>query len=158
MRILPFLLLAALPPLVILGLSQRSPEAAPQEPPELLLAAEAGDLQRLEKLLSYSGQVDLRDACRWTPLMKAALNGHEEVVRRLLAEGADVNAEDKGGYTALMLAASNDHWKIVKLLAEAGAEVDHREKTRGWTALGWARRLEHARTVAVLEALGAKAE
>ena len=153
MRLLPFLLLFLLPPLLVYTLGHR-PEASPQTP-ELVLAAEAGDLERLDRLLSGTGEVDLRDACRWTPLMKAALNGHERVVRRLLQQGADVNAEDKGGYTALMLAASNDHAGIVALLAEAGAEIDHRERTHGWTALSWARRLGHQKTVRLLESLGA---
>jgi ankyrin repeat protein len=154
MRILPFLALFLLPPVTILLLGDRQQEEP--EPPELVLAAEVGDLERIDRLLAGRGEVDLRDACRWTPLMKAALNGHEAVVRRLLREGADVNAEDKGGYTALMLAASNNHAAIVQLLAEAGARVDHRERTNGWSALEWARRLGHRETVRVLEVLGSR--
>lgn len=149
-----FLFLA--PPVIMLGLGTGEPEAP--ETPQLVLAAEAGDLQRLEMLLSDSSQVDLRDACRWTPLMKAALNGHQAVVERLLKEGADVNAQDKGGYTALMLAASNNHVEIVRMLAEAGADLNHREQTRGWTALGWAQRQGHAGMVDLLKSLGAAAE
>ena len=147
------LFLFLLPPVAILGLDERV--AGEAGVPELVLAAEAGDLKRLEALLSDAGQVDLRDACRWTPLMKAALNGHRAVVERLLREGADVNAQDKGGYTALMLAASNNHVEIVRRLAEAGADLDHREQTRGWTALSWARRQGHREMVRLLEGLGA---
>jgi len=95
MRILPFLMLFLLPS-VLIHLFGGHQQTEPQ-PPELVLAAEVGDLERIDRLLAGSGEVDLRDACRWTPLMKAALNGHEQVVRRLLQEGADVNAEDKGG-------------------------------------------------------------
>ncbi len=154
MRLLPFLVLFLLPPLLVYTLDKH-PQAEPKTP-EVVLAAEAGDLERLDRLLSRSGEADLRDACRWTPLMKAALNGHERIVQRLLQEGVDVNAEDKGGYTALMLAASNDHAHIVALLAEAGADINHRERTNGWTALSWAQRLGHDETVQLLKKLGAR--
>ncbi|KXX66201.1 ankyrin repeat domain-containing protein [Marichromatium gracile] len=115
--------------------------------PALLEFAEQGDLGALDGLLSRTGRPDVRDSCDWTPLMKAALNGHAAVVERLLAAGATVDAEDKGGYTAMMLAASNNHAEIVEMLLQQGAMIDHQEQTKGWTALIWA--TTQGRTAAV---------
>ena len=153
MRPLFYLLLFFLPLSFAFHLNpaDKEPESSP---PPLVSAAEEGNLLLVEDLLADTGSADLRDSCYWTPLMKAALNGHEEVVRRLLSHGVDVNAEDKGGYTALMLAASNNHVGIVELLIEAGADVDHRERTRGWTALEWALRAGHDDMVRLLKARG----
>lgn len=124
------------------------------DPQAMLDAAETGDLALLDKLLEVT-PADQRDQCFWTPLMKAALNGHAQVVARLLEAGVDVNATDKGGYSALMLAASNNHAEIVAFLAANGANINQVELTNGWTALLWAAKQGHAETVAFLLQQGA---
>lgn len=126
--------------------------------PALIQVAEQGDISALNALLTGQAQPDVRDACQWTPLMKAALNGHQDVVERLVDAGATIGAEDTGGYTAMMLAASNDHAEIVDYLLEQGAEIDHQESTQGFTALIWAAKLGHAETVEVLLEHGANAD
>ena len=55
----------------------------------------------------------------WTPLRRAAHNGHERVVRALLAAGADLQA--------LHDAASDGHEGAVRLLLIAGADKDARD-------------------------------
>jgi ankyrin repeat protein len=123
-------------------------EADIEEAPALLIAAEKGDLPSLTKLMEDdSAIIDIKDACFWTPLMKAALNGHTEVVERLILAGADVNQLDKGGYSSLMLAASNNHPDIIDLLIKAGASIDQVEVTKGWTALIWASKQGHREAV-----------
>ena len=121
----------------------------------LVEAAEQGDAAKVDQLLSIGAAADKRDACQWTPLMKAALYGHTQIAERLLAAGAERDLMDKGGYTALMLAASNDHVEIVDMLAAAGANVNHVESTNGWTALIWAAKRGHRETVSRLLELGA---
>ncbi|MBT3026614.1 MAG: ankyrin repeat domain-containing protein [Candidatus Thiodiazotropha sp. (ex Ctena orbiculata)] len=123
--------------------NDRSEEMAVDERPKLLIAAERGDLPTLTRLLESEPTIDVKDACLWTPLMKAALNGHYEAAKRLIQAGADVNQTDKGGYSSLMLAASNNHPDMVELLLESGAEIDQVETTKGWTALIWAAKLGH---------------
>lgn len=133
-----------------------APEPEQTVDPPVILAAERGDLSALDQLLQSDAIVaDTRDLCRWTPLMKAALNGHRDVVVRLLEADAAIDAADKGGYTALMLAASNNHAAVVEQLAGAGADLDRAEPGLGWTALIWAAKLGHADTVAVLLRAGA---
>ena len=127
----------------------------PQQPPSLLDAAEQGDLQTMDSYLKGSQLVNMRNACLWTPLMKAALNGHLEAVKKLLAKGADVRAIDKGGYSAMMLAASNNFADVVDVLIQHGAEINRIEHTHGWTALIWAAKRGHLESVKVLLKHGA---
>lgn len=122
---------------------------------DLLAIAERGDVTALDVLLGRKAEPNVRDECHWTPLMKAALNGHGDVVARLLAAGATVDAVDKGGYTALMLAASNNHADVVTLLLDQGAMIDATERTEGYTALAWAAQRGHLATVQTLLARGA---
>ncbi|MES9939353.1 MAG: ankyrin repeat domain-containing protein [Candidatus Thiodiazotropha sp. 6PLUC2] len=118
--------------------------------PAMIVAAETGDLPTIRKLIDDNGQVDIQDACMWTPLMKAALNGHLGIAQRLIDAGADVNQVDKGGYSATMLAASNNHYEIVELLLTHGSKIDQIEVTGGWTALIWAAKLGHIESVRTL--------
>jgi len=146
-----------LPVLAAIGVSACDPSESDRAGPaiKLLETAEQGDLSALERLLKPSTDVDVRDSCDWTPLMKAALYGHIDVVGRLLDAGAAIDAEDKGGYTAMMLAASNNHEQVLDRLLRAGAMVDHQEHTRGWTALIWAASKGHTRSVETLLRHGA---
>ena len=121
----------------------------------LLEFAERGDVSALDTLLKRNTDTNYRDSCHWTPLMKAALNGHNDAVRHLLDAGADADAADKGGYTSLMLAASNNHVDTVALLLDQGAMIDAQEQTQGFTALVWAAQRGHRETVALLLARGA---
>jgi ankyrin repeat protein len=148
MRLVPVFLLAWL---FLVGCSE------PEEVREaaLLGAAEQGDVPRIQSLLGANTDVNVRDICLFTPLMKAAASGSQESVALLLAAGAEVNAADKGGYSALLLAASNNHAAVVRRLLEAGAFVDQQEATQGYTALIWAASLGHAAVVDVLLEHGA---
>ncbi|MES9992295.1 MAG: ankyrin repeat domain-containing protein [Candidatus Thiodiazotropha sp.] len=144
---LQFCRLALLIPLLAGCANDRSNESAFEETPELLIAAEQGDLPTLTRLIANETIIDVKDACLWTPLMKAALNGHLEAAKQLILAGADVNQRDKGGYSSLMLAASNNHPELVELLIENGANINQVESTKGWTALIWAAKLGHQDTV-----------
>ena len=66
--------------------------------PTLIDAAEQGDLQVMDDFLVGNQLVNMRNACLWTPLMMAALNGHFDAVEKLINKGAEVDSLDKGGY------------------------------------------------------------
>ena len=76
------------------------------------------------KLLLVGGaDVESKDRpCGRTPLLWAAVKGHEAVVKLLLAREADVESKDRIGKTPLLLAAWNGHEAVVKLLLKKGAE------------------------------------
>lgn len=120
-----------------------------------ILAAEQGDVATIDDLLADDVAVNSRDFCQWTPLMKASLNGHEQVVERLLVAGADVNLADKGDYSALLVAASNNHVEVVRMLLQKGSDINQVETTNGWSALIWSAKRGHSATVNLLLAAGA---
>ena len=94
---------------LISGCGQAPQQTAPDTVIPLISAAESGDLLHLKQYLNSNHEIDIRDNCQWTPLMKAALNGQQDAVRVLLEAGASIDLTDKGGYSAMMLAASNNH-------------------------------------------------
>jgi ankyrin repeat protein len=51
-----------------------------------------------------------------TPLMMAAIQGHEHIVRALLHAGADADVRVYGGHTAAELAAKYNHKEVAQLL------------------------------------------
>lgn len=136
--------------LFIAVLSACNSEQKTKAVPTLIDAAEQGDLQSMDSFLVGKQLVNMQNACLWTPLMMAALNGHYDAVEKLLAKGAEVDMVDKGGYSAMMLAASNNFSFIVELLIQQGADVNRVENTNGWTALIWAAKQGHEETVEVL--------
>jgi len=150
MKIFSYTLIGWLLVLALQGCGQSTGRQHEPAGPALLAAAEQGDLDRLDTLISNGPKVDVRDSCQWTPLMKAALNGHLEAARRLLEAGARTELGDKGSYSALMLAASNNHADVVRLLLRYGADPNHVETTHGWSALIWAAKRGHIESVNAL--------
>jgi len=118
--------------------------------PSLIDASGSGDLKLMDEYLISPQMADMRNACLWTPLMMAALNGQQQAVAKLLDKHAEVDLVDKGGYSAMMLAASNNFAAIVEMLIEQGADVNRVETSNGWTALIWAAKQGHDDTVRVL--------
>ncbi|KAH7073997.1 ankyrin repeat-containing domain protein, partial [Paraphoma chrysanthemicola] len=76
----------------------------------------------ITSVLAESAGPDPRDSNGLTPLMTAALRGHESIVRLLLSQGASVDPTDEG-LSALYLAANGGYTDIVKLLLDAGTTV-----------------------------------
>ena len=107
--------------------------ATAQEVTGLYEAAKCGDAARCEQLLRAGAVADAPGEYGWTPLMRAAWEGHTEAVRVLLQHGAKVSAQDAEGFTPLAAAVSRGRTEAARLLIEAGADV--REKNRQGTTL-----------------------
>ncbi len=82
------------------------------------------------KNMKYGDNINKKDLCGNTPLMKACLfSENMEVIYTLIQLGANVNQKDEHGNTPLILTASNEkiNFEIIKMLVEAGADVNVRD-------------------------------
>lgn len=128
--LLPGMMLA-LPLMTVMGGEAQSEVV--QEVTGLYEAAKCGDAARCEQLLRDGAVADAPGEYGWTPLMRAAWEGHTEAVRVLLQHGAKVSAQDAEDFTPLAAAVSRGRTEAARLLIEAGADV--REKNRQGTTL-----------------------
>ncbi len=106
----------------------------------LYKAAEAGDTNRVAKLLGNGAGPDKRPAGKPTALIAAAQNGHEEVICALIAAGADISFAHGGktGTTALLEAVRRKQWRAALLLLQSGADVHFDPTGKGDTILRYA--------------------
>ncbi|CAN5436492.1 hypothetical protein BH23VER1_BH23VER1_37350 [soil metagenome] len=119
----------------------------------LARAARSGDLGEALLLLGSQTRADAPLGRGVTPLMLAALNGHDEVVSGLLRHGASANATDADGFSPLSYAIGNEQLTTTLLLLEAGSHPGV-EAVPGEPAIVFATRMGDAETVAALLAAG----
>lgn len=124
---------------VMVGAGCAKPPPTKAEIKQFLEAAEKGDLPHLELLLKDRSNPELINARNdkgETPLLRAAVEGHQDVVGFLLEQGAEVDASDKDGDTALMLVVWYGGTKsLAEFLIANGADVNARTTKSGLTAL-----------------------
>lgn len=101
----------------------------------LIQATRIGDYLGVERHLNQGADVNCRDRDGLTPLIWAAIQGHEEIVRLLLERGGDLEARNHNGDTALMWASLMGHKDVVELILDHGANADVSEPKSGATAL-----------------------
>lgn len=94
------------------------------ETPELIKAAQEGDLAAVEARLNKGANVDDLTDDGETALMVACRKGRADIVTLLLSKKANVNLRAKRGYTALILAINEDSPEIVAALLKAGADIN----------------------------------
>ena len=102
---------------LVIGLANAGPVAS--QPAELMIAARAGDLEKVRALLASGAEPDPTGIA--TPLFFAAQGGHLEIAAILLDSGADPNALSNLG-TPLNIAARRGHLEIVSSLLQKGAD------------------------------------
>jgi ankyrin repeat protein len=135
----------------------------------LIEAAEAGELEVVEKLLGSGVDVNEQSDDQSTALHLAAQEGHVEVARRLIEAGADINAKDDIDQTpgdrarfwkqdkvlelldsnSILEAAREGDLQTVLAQLESGVDVNHANAS-GDTALTYAAFMGHAEVVALL--------
>lgn len=98
----------------------------PPEHDALVAAAEAGDVQAVQRELAAGSPPDYRTFSGWTALEKAAAGGHVDVATALLDAGAQLNGV---GVPPLVLAAKGGFLPVVELLLARGADPNARSAT-----------------------------
>jgi len=137
---------------------------------ELFVAAEAGDLGRVQAALAAGARIDIAAKGGWEALMYAVNRGDPAIVQLLIQRGANPDqredmlgsrsvepcaADDSrgsistDGRTPLMTAAVGGYTEVVRVLLEAGADPLLHD-AEGKTARDWAEWANKPETVALL--------
>ncbi|XP_066555344.1 ankyrin repeat domain-containing protein 49 [Amia ocellicauda] len=95
-------------------------------PGELLLwASERNRLPTVERLLSADATlVHATDEDGYSPLHRAAYNGHLEAVHALIRHGADLHARTVDGWTPLHSACKWNNTAVASYLLQQGADIN----------------------------------
>jgi uncharacterized protein len=115
----------------------------------LIVAAEAGDLSTLRRLLDAGTPVDGRDARQRTALLAATHANRIDAARLLIERGADVNAKDAIHDSPFLYAGAQGRLEILRLTLNAGADLKSTNRYGG-TALIPAAHHGHVETVRAL--------
>lgn len=94
----------------------------------ILMAAEKGDIEYIDRLVAHGGRVDHRDLQGRSALHYAAKRDQRRIVRHLIVVyHLDPNVVDQAGVTPAGRAAQNNHLETYKLLVKLGANPHHRD-------------------------------
>lgn len=100
-------------------------DQTPAESRQVLQAAELGDTDLLKQLLRQRPDlVNCRDMDEYTPLHRAAYNGHVSAVKLLLDLGADPTARSSEGWQPLHSAVKWGHAEAAAVLISSGADIN----------------------------------
>ena len=112
-------------------------------------AVETGNRAAVVLYIKAKISTETRDNRGWTPLMRAAFHGRDEILTLLIEHDADVNAIDLGGNSALHWAAFGGHINCIKQLIEHRANISASNYV-GWTPLMQAVARNHLLAAALL--------
>jgi len=91
----------------------------------LHVAAKNGKVEIVKLLIKHGADVNIQTRSGVTPLLNAAIGGHDEIVAALIAAGAKLDLKDRATNTSpIVQAVINGHSKIVKQLIDAGADLN----------------------------------
>lgn len=121
----------------------------------LISAATRGDLEMVNALLQGGADVNQTDEKRFTALLRALQNNHEEIANILVARPElDVNAQGEGGANALISFVARQREPAVQDLLNRGANVNLPDSD-GDTALNIAVQRGNVKIVELLLSKGA---
>jgi len=120
-------------------------------------AADNGNKELVEVLLSYKADINAKNDMGETPLNWMAIRGNKKGAEVLLSFNADVNAGDSRGYTPLHYTAIMNHKEIAELLLAHHADINARTRgDKGGTPLDVAVMLKKDEMTGFLRAHGGK--
>lgn len=88
------------------------------------LAVAHNQPQMIELLMENFATITKTNSKKQTPLMVAAINGHESLVRHFVKLGAKTDSKDLNGNTALHLAILNAHEDVALYLINSNTNID----------------------------------
>lgn len=116
----------------------------------LIEAVQAGDVERVGRLVAEGAPLEARDAAKRTPLLVATRLNHIGIARLLIEAGADVNAKDNIRDTPFLYAGAEGRNDILRAILASG-RADLKDTNRyGGTALIPAAHHGHPETVRIL--------
>ncbi|EER16169.1 ankyrin repeat domain containing protein [Perkinsus marinus ATCC 50983] len=124
----------------------------------LMKAAEAGQSEVVELLISLHANAEAKDDEGWRAIMWAAMAGQLPIVEWLVTEHSqEVDYQTENGENALMKAAASGHWDVCKFLLDNGAKVNAHDREYQ-TPLMWAAAAGHLHVVQGLISFDAKVD
>lgn len=121
------------------------------EDDERLFAAGRGLDKIVTRLLAREGvEVDCRDLCQRTPILRGAEGDHINVVSRLFEHGASPESVDIDGRNSLHLASENGHTETSNFLLAQGRVCTNSNDDALWTPLDYAAANGHSPMVELL--------
>ena len=133
----------------LIAASASIPQLGPHGFTAMHFAAEYGQVRVVHMLLhAKAAPAELTAEQGWTPLQRAAIDGHDDVVKALLSASKDkrtgntnypIMSRDKAGDTALHDASRNGHLGVVRELVLAKADLNSPNHA-GQTALDVAKK------------------
>ncbi len=90
----------------------------------LYLAAHAGDLAAVKKMVESGADINESGPKKMTPLMAGLVSQNQSLVDYLLEKGAKTDSVDERGWNIVHFAASNNNVKMLKLLDSKGMDLN----------------------------------
>jgi ankyrin repeat protein len=104
----------------------------------LMVAADAGDVQQIESMLTANADINACSKRKRTALHVAANAGNRSAVTALIGKNASIEAKDVDDQTPLHVAAKRGFADLLPLLMQGKAEVLGFRDLKGFTALHYA--------------------
>ncbi|MBI5207551.1 MAG: ankyrin repeat domain-containing protein [Candidatus Firestonebacteria bacterium] len=95
-------------------------------------AAETGNIEQIELLISKGANINAKTNNGITPLYIVAKYGYKNVVELLINNNATINSENN--FSPLLIAFENGHNEIAEFLIDKGVDVNVKHRS-GWTPL-----------------------
>lgn len=99
--------------------------------PEMLAAAQRGDLPTLQSLVAGGASIDPRDDARQTPLLLAVQGNHTKAAAWLIGAGADINAQSQIQDTPWLLAGALGRADLLRLMIPRNPDLSIRNRFGG---------------------------
>jgi len=91
---------------------------------EFLAAAEAGDIDTLQRFLQQGVDINARNKQKRTAILLAAMNDQLETVKFLIQEGADINLQDQICLNPFLYGCINGKLELVKIMLQANTDLE----------------------------------